>query len=77
MTTITPYVKRHDIRTGEEREFEHSFDGYAHTSTTWKATLYGPLSTGEHVDMSREGATFTEALANLEAAIAENGWEIR
>lgn len=74
---ITPYVFRRDIRTEEQRELEARLEEYALVSTTWTAILDGRLSTDEQVEMTRTGATFTEALANLEAAIAENGWEIR
>lgn len=76
---MTPYVKRPSISVTEERE-ENGHDpilGEIILLTTWTAILYGPLSTGEHVDMARTGPTFATALQNLEQAIAELGWEIR
>lgn len=74
-------VNRRDITLKEEVLYrqEGLFDNAVLTplSSTWGATLGGSLSTGEHVEMTRSASTSFEALANLEAAIAENGWEIR
>lgn len=43
----------------------------------WVARLDGPLSTEEQVALQREGETAAAAISSLEAAIAEQGWEIR
>lgn len=72
-----PTVRRRDITLEEQVEHEIGFaqiEGRSHY--WWEATLSGSLSTGEYVSINRSGDTFAEALANLEAAIAENGWVI-
>jgi hypothetical protein len=43
----------------------------------WVARLDGPLSTGEEVALERQADTAAAAITALEAAIAEQGWEIR
>lgn len=75
---MTPTVSRRDIRLEEEREWLHYGvgDPTGEETTQWTATLDGPLSTGERVEMSRGGATSAEALAALEGAIVENGWRV-
>jgi len=71
---MTPYVKRQDITLTEELiPINHRLE----TTSIWTAALSGRLSTGEHVDMTRTGNTFAEALANLENAIAALGWEVK
>lgn len=71
-------VRRRDIIVTEEREEDDRYPHEAPTFTTyWTAGLRGSLSTGEYVGIDRTGNSFTEALASLEAAIKENGWEIR
>lgn len=75
---MTVTVKRRDITLVEQVEHEISLvDIAAHNHCWWDASFDGPLSTGEDVSLSRTGNTSAEALANLEAAIAEQGWEIR
>lgn len=71
---MTVTVKRCDIDLYED-QFPINY-GFA-VNTTWTASLDSSLSTGEDVQMSRYGSTAAEALATLEAAIAEQGWEIR
>jgi len=67
-------VDRRDISVEEEREYGWAGD----TGTvSWIAKLYGRLSTGENVEMTRSASTFPEALGALETAIAELGWEIK
>lgn len=71
-------VNRRDITLVEQVEHEIGFaqiEGRSHY--WWDASLSGHLSTGEDVNLSRQGDTSAEALANLETAIAENGWSIR
>lgn len=73
-----PTVNRRDITLEEQEvETEHSFLKVAATACRWTAGLNGRLSTGEEAHLERWGPTSAEALANLEAAIAENGWEIK
>lgn len=73
-----PYVRRRDITVAERVE---QADRYPHEgptfTTTWCAELAGKLSSGEHVGLERSGATFPKALASLEIAITDNGWEIK
>lgn len=74
----TPTVNRRDITLAEQVEHEISFiqvEGRSHY--WWDASLYGRLSTGEEVNLSRQGATSAEALGHLEAAIEENRWSIK
>lgn len=66
-------VRRRDIGL-EEEMLRISFAAEIPHRT---ARLDGVLSTGEMAVMTRGGNTSAEALANLEAAIAEQGWEIR
>lgn len=40
----------------------------------WSANLDGELSIGAHVNIVRHGTTAVEALANLYAAAADQGW---
>lgn len=74
-------VNRRDISLNEEVLYcqEGLFGAAVLTpvSSTWYATLDGRLSTGEEAHLERWGTTSSEDLANLEAAIKENGWEIR
>lgn len=73
-----PHVRRQDIAL--EGEVEHEA-GFVHIESRSHyyciADLTGRLSTGENVSLRRQGDTHAEALANLESAILENGWEIR
>jgi len=74
-------VNRRDITISEERDYEIGFyeTGISEASvtrTTWTATLDGRLSTGEAVEISRHGLTFTEAREALEEVIAAEGWGI-
>lgn len=73
--TSRPRVSRSDIRL-EEHPAELTFDGRIAEAPYWEAKLDGQLSTGEWVELSRQGGTFTAALQNLEAIITQNGWEI-
>ncbi|UOE45961.1 hypothetical protein [Agromyces larvae] len=66
-----PHVSRRDISLTEQVETD-----VVYTRTTWEAALFGRLSTGEHVDLTRTAPTYAEALADLEAAINDLGWEI-
>lgn len=68
-----PYVSRKDITIYEETEV-YSF---ATTTSYWVANLDGPLSTGETVRLGRTGLSALSASGNLEAAIAEQGWDLR
>ena len=70
-------VKRRDITASEEVEHELGFAVETRSHYWWNATLSGRLSTGEEVCMSRIGTTSRDARGLLEAAIAEQGWEIR
>lgn len=75
---MTPTVNRRDITLVEQVEHEIGLAWIKGRPTRWwDASLDGPLSTGEDVSISRQGDTSAEALANLEKAIRENGWEIR
>lgn len=69
----TPSVSRHDITLVEEMLHVSLLSDVPY----WTASLDGTLSTGESAQMSRGANTSAEALATLEAAIAENGWMIR
>lgn len=71
-------VSRRDISITEEVEHEFGLTVVGNRSHYWwDASFDGRLSTGEDVSLSRQGDTSAEALSNLEAAIAENGWEIK
>lgn len=72
---MTATVSRRDISVVEEVGESESFTFLP--PRYWVATLDGRLSTTEHVDMARQGSTFQDAMDNLAAAIAEQGWEIR
>jgi len=65
-------VNRRDITLEEDFEYVTIFE----KAYYWVARLSGNLSTGEAAEMSRSGGTSAEALANLEAAITEQGWVI-
>jgi len=69
-------LSRRDISLTEEVEHELGITVEGRSHYWWSAYVSGDLSTGEEVTMSRIGNTAAEALANLEAAIAENGWSI-
>lgn len=71
---MTATVNRRDIRL--EEEVDDTDFALTSINYLWTATLDGPLSTGERVEMSRSGATSADALAALEGAIVENGWTI-
>lgn len=71
-----PTVSRRDISLEEQVEYERGFALEQHAQRWWEAGVSGNLSTGERVNLSRTGNTSAEALANLEAAIAENGWTV-
>ena len=75
MTKTT--VNRKDITVVEEQEYLYTLDrGNEVISTTWIATLNGEISTGESVELSRSGDTFSTALFVLEHAISQQGWGI-
>lgn len=75
MSAATVY--RGDIGLKEKAiAFPSSYAAGKYQRVSWVARLDGYLSTGEHVDLEREGATFSEALEALEAEIHGNGWEI-
>lgn len=59
-----------------EEEVEYSLMAVAGSITTWTASAYGPLSTGEHINMTRTAGTHQAALEALEAALSQNGWTI-
>lgn len=71
----TPSVARTSIEVYEDVEEATSYAEGARRF--WVARLDGPLSTGEEIALQREAPTAAEAIAALEAAIAEQGWEIR
>lgn len=68
-----PYVHRKDITIYEETELSY----FTTTTSYWVANLDGELSTGETVRLGRTGLSALSASANLEAAIAEQGWDLR
>ena len=70
-----PSVNRADIHL-TEHSAELTFDSRIAEPPYWQARLGGRLSTGEWVELSRQGGTFTAALQNLETIIRQNGWEI-
>lgn len=70
MTTLD----RRNIRLVEEQGFS-TFMGPP--TVFWRASLSGPLSTEEIVNMARTGPTAQDALTALETAINEQGWELR
>lgn len=70
-----PYITRRAIHASEE--VEEAASSIAATAYSWTAKLDGWLSRGEHVEMTRSGATFTEAVGALEDAIVKNGWKIK
>ncbi|WP_406245879.1 hypothetical protein ACI7YT_12625 [Microbacterium sp. M] len=72
-----PTVDRRDISLTESVELFPTLGLEVSDNTQWEAVLDGRLSTGESVQLERSGSTSAEALAALEAAIEENGWEIR
>lgn len=65
-------VQRSDILL----EQEHEIISFTQQLTFWTATLDGPLSTGEHVHISRTGEHAGEALLSLRSAIEAEGWLI-
>lgn len=69
---VATTVNRRDITLEEDFEYVTIFE----KAYFWVARLSGNLSTGETAEMSRVGGTSAEALANLESAIAEQGWVI-
>ena len=74
-----PTVKRRDIELYEEpHEVEMPYtDPYPKpTENVWVAGLRGRLSTGPHVELSRQADHAGEALLLLEEAIRAQGWEI-
>lgn len=74
VTSAPVTVKREDITLIEEQEVFLNWTSLPFY--VWKASLWGSLSTGEDVRMERQGKTSTSALAALEGAIAEQGWEV-
>ena len=70
-------VKRRDITVSEEVEHELGLTGETRSQYWWNDTVGGRMSTGEKGYMSRIGNTSRDARGLLEAAIAEQGWEIR
>lgn len=75
-SSSAPWVSRKDISLDEQRERINALE---EVTTRWEASIYGArlYGSGERVSMQRFGATPQEAIANLEAAIAEQGWEVR
>lgn len=72
-----PHVMRADIGLEEQAsQYGISFTE-EFVNHYWVAKLWGRVSTGEAVEMTRTRNTAAEALADLEAAITEQGWEIR
>ena len=70
-------VQRSDILLEEYHEEAGTlYEPYARVSHYWTATLDGPLSTGEHVRISRTGEHAGEALLALRSAIEAEGWLI-
>lgn len=65
-----PTASRHNIQLTEDTLGV----GYFRDRPVWRATLDGPLSTGESARVARSGTTAAAALAHLEEAIAEQGW---
>lgn len=75
-----PTVCRKDITLEEnvERVDRFNFDHLEYSEViTWSATLYGALSTGEDVNMSRTAEHAGEALLLLTEAIEAEGWELK
>lgn len=71
--TGKPFVNRKSISVVEDVDVDITG---AKPRPSWEAALYGRLSTGEHVEMSRNGSSFQEAMESLTTAIEENGWRI-
>jgi hypothetical protein len=75
-----PTVRRKDITLTESRRelYDVELDGMRtdHTTSSWTAELYGALSTGEDVNMSRTAEHAGEALLLLTEVIQAEGWEI-
>lgn len=73
-----PYIKRKHIILEEEFNKEVSLDGAFETITLdWVASINGPLSTGEIIQMERSSKSAGEALLLLTEALEEQGWELR
>lgn len=73
-----PTVSRRDITLDEDLPDAPTFGDIAeHADLPWEARLYGRVSTGEQVEMTRSGSTSSAAYAALKAAIEEQGWTIR
>lgn len=72
-----PTVSRRDISLTETVELIPVLGVEVEGNAQWEAALDGRLSSGESVQIERSASTSTEALAALEAAIADNGWGIR
>lgn len=75
MTTLT--VNLRDIDLVEEVELSVTFGEEIEGGSVWRAALDGRLPSGVRVALERTASTSAEALLKLEAAITENGWEIR
>lgn len=70
-------IKRDSISLAENRQEQYSIDnGVVTVATTWTATVEGPLSTGEHVYMCRDGKTAEDAYRLLEQGLNEQNWGI-
>ena len=70
LETVT--VERSDITLTESVE---SVSILTH-ETVWYAKFEGPLSTGEPARLTRYSSTPAAAIASLEQAIRDQGWEI-
>lgn len=70
-------IKRDSISLAENQQEHYSIDnGVVSVATTWTATVEGPLNTGEHVYMCRDGKTAEEAYRLLEHALNDQKWGI-
>lgn len=71
-----PTVKRRDIELREDYDTVYDLTITSITQVVWVAGLRGRLSTGPHVELSRQADHAGEALSLLEEAIRAQGWEI-
>lgn len=71
-------IERKYISLAENRMEHYSLqDSSRPVVTTWTATAEGPLSTGEHIYLYREGSTAEEAYRKLEVALIDQNWTIK
>lgn len=72
------WVYRRDITIERESEYVwESESGMIKTWEAWTATFHGRISTDEKLSLSDVGATYAEALGNLEQTLEGMGLEIR